>query len=81
MVGSDGVVLLDAQFTCPAVVDCYPDFFIRAFSACAVASFAVSSATWPDSSEIVFVISATDVLSDCVAVTRFASARVWSCCI
>ena len=38
-------------------------------------------ATWLDSSDIVFVTSATDVLSACVAVARFASARVWSCCI
>ena len=78
---SDRVVLLDAQCPCPALVDFFPDFFIRAFSACAVASFAVSSATCPGSSEIIFVISATDVLSSCVAVTRFASANVWSCCI
>ena len=74
-------MFLEARCPCPAVVDCCPDFSIRAFSACNVASFAVISATWPDSSEIVYVSSATDVLSACVAVTRFASARVCSCCI
>ena len=74
-------MLLDARCPCPAVVDCCPDFFIHIFLACAVASFAVSSATWLDSSKIVFASSATDVLSACVAVTRFASARVCSCCI
>ena len=78
---SNGVVVLDAICPCPAVVDCCPDFFICAFSACTVASFAVSSATWLESSEIVFVRSTNDSLSACVAVTRFASARVWSCCI
>ena len=73
---SNGFVLLDAQCPCPDVVDFCPDFFILTFSTCAVASFAVSSATWLESSKIVFVISATDVLSACVAVARFASAWV-----
>ena len=44
-------------------------------------SFAVRVATWLDSSDIVFVNSATEVLSACVAVARFARARVWYCCI
>ena len=79
--GSDVVVLLDAQCPCPTVVDFCPDIFIHAFSACSVARFAVSSANWPDSSEIVFVSSATDVLSACVAVKGFACATVWSCYI
>ena len=48
---------------------------------CDVASFAVMVATWLDSSEIVFVSRATEVLSSCVAVARFASSRVWSYCI
>ena len=56
-------------------------FFSRELSDCAVASFAVRLETWIDSSDIVFVGSATDVLSYCVAVARFASARVWSYCI
>ena len=34
--------------------------------------------TWFDSSAIVFVNSATNVLSSCVAVARFSSAMVWS---
>ena len=34
-----------------------------------------------DISEIVFVSSATNVLSACVAVARFARVRVWSCSI
>ena len=63
------------------MVDWCPDFFIQEFLTCDVASFYMSIATWPESSEIVFVSSATDVLSDCVAVERFASARVWSCFI
>ena len=71
---SDGVVLLDARCPCPAVVDFCPDFFILTFSGCAVASFVVSSAIWLDSSETVFVRSATNVLSACVAVAIFASA-------
>ena len=78
---SNWVVFLDALCPRPAVVDWCPDFFIRTFSACVVASFAVSSATWLDSSETVFVRSVTDFLSACVAVARFASARMWSCCI
>ena len=61
------------------MVDCCPDFFIGTFSACTVAIFAVSFATWPDISKIVSVSSVTDVLSDCVEVARFASAKVWSC--
>ena len=65
-------MLLDARCPCLAVVDFCPNFFIRAFSACAVTSFSVSSATWPDSSKIIFVSSVTDVLSACVAVARFA---------
>ena len=73
--------MLDARCPCPAVVDFCPDFFILAFLACAVAIFAVSSATWPESFEIVFVSSATNVLSACVVVARFVSTRVWSCCI
>ena len=78
---SNGVVLLDAPCPCPAVVNCFPDLFIHAFLACAMASFAVSSATWLESSEIVFVSSANNVLSAYVAVVRFASARVYSCLI
>ena len=74
-------MLLAARCPCPAEVYCCPGFFIRAFLACAVASFSVSSATWLDSSGIVSVISATDVLLACVAVAIFASVRVWSCCI
>ena len=58
------------------MVDCCPDFFILTFSACAVASFAVISATWLDSYEIIFVRSANYVLSTCVAVARFVSAWV-----
>ena len=46
-----------------------------------MASFAVRVETWFESSKIAFVNSATEVLLDCVAVARFASARVWSCCI
>ena len=38
-------------------------------------------ANWPDSSEIVFVSSANEVLLAYVAVVRFTSARVWSCYI
>ena len=56
-----------------------PDFFRREFLDCAVVSFALRVATWLDSSEIFFVSSATEVMSACVAVVRFASARVWSC--
>ena len=56
-------------------------FFSGAFSDCAVASFADRVATWLDSSEIVFVSSATNVLLAYVSVAIFASARVWSCCI
>ena len=73
---SDGVMLLDARCPYPAVVDCCTAFYVRTFSAGAVAIFAVISATWIDSSEIVFVSSTTDVLSVCVAVARFASAWV-----
>ena len=73
---SDGVVLLDARCPCPDVVDFCPDLFILAFFACAVASFAVISATWLDSSEIVFMSKVTDVWSACVAVARFTSAWV-----
>ena len=51
------------------------------FSNCAVASFAVRVATWLDSSEIVFVTIVTKVMLACVAVERFARARVWYCCI
>ena len=80
-VGSGGVEFLDARFPCSAVVERCPNFFIRAFLACDVASFVVRWAIWLDSSDIVFVISATDVLSDCVAVARFASTRVWSFCV
>ena len=78
---SDGIVLLDARCPFSAVVDWCPYFFIRAFSACAVASFDLISAIWLEISEIVFVSSATDVLSASVAVARLASARVWSYCI
>ena len=74
-------MLLDAWCPYLAVVDCCPEFFIRGLSACAVASFNLSSATWYESSEIVFVGRVTDVLLAYVAVTRFSSARVWSCCI
>ena len=59
----------------------YPDFFRRAFSVCAVACFGVRVANWPKSSDIVFVNSATEVLSACVAVAIFSSANMWSCCI
>ena len=55
--------------------------FKRAFSDCAVASLVVRVDIWFESSVIVFVNSATNVLSDCVAVARFASARVWYCYI
>ena len=72
---------MDARFPCPDLVYFCPDFLIRAFSACAVARFAVISANWLESSEIVFVSRATDVLSACVAVAIFTSARVWSCCM
>ena len=48
---------------------------------CVVASFAIRVATWLNSSDIVFVDSATKVLLDCVAVARFSSAMVWPCCI
>ena len=65
---------MDEQCPCPAVVYCCPDFFILTFSACAMASFTVSSVTWLDSSEIVYVSKATNFLSDCVAVAIFASA-------
>ena len=58
-----------------------PIFFRRAFWDCAVVSFAVRVASWLDSSDTVFMIRETEVLSDCVAVVRFASARLWSCCI
>ena len=78
---SDEVVLMDARCPFPAIVDSCPDLLIRAFSACAMVSFAVSSTTWLESSEIVFVSSATNVLSACVAVARLASAWVWYCCI
>ena len=54
-------------------------FFRRSFSDCDVSSFAVRVATWLDSSEIVFVNNATEVMSYFVAVAIFASARVWSC--
>ena len=43
--------------------------------------FAVRLVTWDDSSAIVFVNSAINFLSDCVAIARFASAMVWYCCI
>ena len=43
--------------------------------------FAVRVVTWDDSSAIVFVKIATNVLLDCVSVTRFASAMLCSCCI
>ena len=56
-------------------------FFRQALLDCAVASFVVRVATWLDISDIVFVNSVTDVLSACVAVARFTSARVWSCCL
>ena len=65
-IGSDGVELLDTRCHCPAVVYWCPNFLIRSFSDCAVASFAVRWATWLDISDIVFVSSATDVLSACV---------------
>ena len=68
---------MDARCLWSAVVEQSPDFLIRAFSSCAVVSFAVRWATCIDSSDIVFMRSATDVLSACVAVARFASARVW----
>ena len=47
-------------------------FLIPVFPACAVACFAVRLATYLDSSDIVFVSSATDVLSASVAVVRFS---------
>ena len=80
-IGSDGVLLMDTWCPCLAVVDCCPDFFIPAFSSCVVAIFAMSSATCPYSSEIVFVSNVTNILSAFVVVARFASARVWSCYI
>ena len=46
-----------------------------------VTSFAGRVATWVESSAIVFVNIVTNVLSACVAVARFTSAMVWSCCI
>ena len=58
-----------------------PNFFRQAFSDCDAASFAVRVATWLESSKIVFVNGTTKVMSAYVAVARFASARVWSCCI
>ena len=79
--GSYGVELMDARWPCSAGVDRCPKFSSQAFSDCAVASFAVRVTNWLNSFEIIFVSSATNVLSACVAVTRFASARVWSCCI
>ena len=79
--GSDGVEFMDAQWLCSAGVEQCPNFSSQAFLDCAVASFTVRLATWLDSSDIVFVSSKTDVMSDCVAFARFASARVWSCCI
>ena len=63
------------------VLEQFSDVFRRAFSECAVASFAVRIATWIESSEIAFVNSVTEVLPACVAVARFSRARVWSCCI
>ena len=51
------------------------------FSDCVVSSFKVRVETWVESSAIVFVNSATNVLLDCVYVARFSSTRVWSCCI
>ena len=72
---------MDARWPCSAGAKQCPNFSRRVFSDCAVASFAVRVATWLDSYKIVFVNSMTEVLSDCVAVARFASARVWSCCI
>ena len=77
----DGVELLDTRCPCSAVVDWCPDCFIQAFLAYVVASLEVRWATWLDISDIVFVRITTDVLSTCVAVAIFASARVWSCCI
>ena len=64
-----------------SVLEQFSDVFRRAFSECAVASFAVRIATWIESSEIAFVNSTTKVLSACVAIARFASASVWSLCI
>ena len=58
-----------------------PDLFRQVFSDYAVASFAVGVFTSDDSFAIAFVNSATNVISACVAVVRFASAMVWSCCI
>ena len=53
--------------------------FLRwAFSNCAVDIFAVKVVTLVDSSAIVFINIATDVLSACVGVATFASAMVWS---
>ena len=72
---------MDARWPFSAGAKRCPDFFRRAFLDCDVASFAVMGATWLDSSEIVFVSRATEVLSSCVAVARFASSRVWSYCI
>ena len=56
-------------------------FFRWVFLDCAVVSFEAMVATWLDSSEIVFVSSANEVLLAYVAVVRFTSARVWSCYI
>ena len=59
---------------CSAEAEQCTNFFIRAFLECDVASFAVRVDN--DISAIVFVNSATKVLSVCVAVAIFASARV-----
>ena len=56
-------------------------FFRHVFSDCAVASFVVRVETWVESSVIVFVDRATNVLSDCVVVARYYSPIVCSFCI
>ena len=58
-------------------VPIFQTFFLE----CAVLSFAVRVETWVESSVIVFVNSATQVLLACVTVSIFTSTRVWFYCI
>ena len=78
---SDGFGFLYARWPCSSGAKRCTNFSRRAFSDCAIVSFAVRVATWIDISEIVFVNSATEVVSACVAIAIFDSARVWSCYI
>ena len=73
--------MLDARWPYLAGAKQCPVFFRRTFSNFAVTIFVFRVANFLKSSEILFVNSATEVLSACFAVTRFASTRVWSCCI